>query len=139
MLVDRFYFIGEYTMYRLAILGLLGLVIITANGNKKMVKKMETNVDTTQVAAKSKLMYFGAEWCGPCRMMKQIFKDKKVENLLDKLDMMVYDVDVNKNLANQYQISTVPTMIFIDKDGIMRRYVGGMSKDSLIKILESYV
>jgi len=55
------------------------------------------------------------------------------------LDMMMYDVDMNKDLANQWQVSTVPTMIFIDKDGIIRRYVGGMSKESLIKILESYV
>jgi len=126
-------------MYKLAILGLFGLVIITANGNKEMVKKMENNVDTTEVVSKSQMLYFGAEWCGPCRMMKQIFKDEKVKNLLDKLDMMMYDVDMNKDLANQWQVSTVPTMIFIDKDGIIRRYVGGMSKESLIKILESYV
>jgi len=126
-------------MYKLAILGLLGLVIITANGNKEIVKKMENSVDTTEVVSKSQMLYFGAEWCGRCRMMKQIFKDEKVKNLLDKLDMMVYDVDINKDLANQWQVSTVPTMIFIDKDGIMRRYVGGMSKESLIKILESYV
>ena len=126
-------------MYKLAILGLFGMVILTANGNKEMVKKMDVPVDTTEVASKSKLMYFGAAWCGPCRQMKQIFKDEKVKNLLDKLDFVMYDVDVNKDMARQYQISTVPTMIFIDKDGIMRRIVGGMSKDSLIKILESYV
>lgn len=126
-------------MYKLVTLGLFGMVILTANGNKEMVNKMEKIVDTTEVASKSKLMYFGAEWCGPCRMMKQIFKNEKVKNLLDKLDMMMYDVDVNKDLAGQYQISSVPTMIFVDKNGIMRRYVGGMSKESLIKILESYV
>ena len=126
-------------MYKLAILGLMGLAIMTANGNKEMLKKMEKPVDTTEVAAKSQMLYFGAEWCVPCRMMKQIFKDKKVKNLLDKLDVMVYDVDVNKDLATRWQVSSVPTMIFIDKDGIMRRYVGGMSKESLIKILESYV
>lgn len=126
-------------MYKLVILGLFGMVILTASGNKEMVNKMEKIVDTTEVASKSKLMYFGASWCGPCRQMKQIFKNEKVKNLLDKLDMMMYDVDVNKDLAGQYQISSVPTMIFVDKNGIMRRYVGGMSKESLIKILESYV
>ena len=126
-------------MYKLVILGLFGMVVLTASGNKEMVNKMEKLVDTTEVASKSKLMYFGASWCGPCRQMKQIFKDEKVKNLLDKLDFVVYDVDVNKDMARQYQISTVPTMIFIDKDGIIRRYVGGISKSALVKILESYV
>ncbi len=126
-------------MYKLAILGLFGMVILTANGNKEMVNKMNIPVDTTELASKSKLMYFGAAWCGPCRQMKQIFKDEKVKKLLDKLDFVVYDVDVNKDMSRQYQISTVPTMIFIDKDGIMRRIVGGVSKDSLINILGSYI
>jgi len=126
-------------MYKLAILGLFGMVILTANGNKEMVKKMENNVDTTEVAAKPQMLYFGAEWCGPCRRMKSIFKDEEVKNLLDKLNIVMYDVDVNKDIAQQYQVSTIPTMIFIDKDGIMRRYNGAMSKDSLIEILESYV
>jgi len=126
-------------MYKLAILGLMGLVIMTANGNKEMIKQMEKPVDTTEVAAKSQMLYFGAEWCGPCKQMKEIFKDKKVKNLLDKLDFKMYDIDVDSEMKRQFQVSVVPTMIFIDKDGIMRRYTGAVSKESFIKIIESYI
>jgi thioredoxin-related protein len=126
-------------MYKLAILGLMGLVIMTANGNKEMIKQMEKPVDTTEVAAKSRMLYFGAKWCGPCKQMKEIFKDKKVKNLLDKLDFKMYDIDVDSEMKRQFQVSVVPTMIFIDKDGIMRRYTGAMSKESFIKIIESYI
>ncbi len=126
-------------MYKLAIIGLMGLAIITANGNKGAVNKMDIPVDTVRVTSKSQLIYFGAVWCAPCKQMKQIFKDKKVKNLLDKLDFRMYDIDVDPEMKRQFQVSVVPTMIFIDKNGIMRRYTGAMSKESFIKIIESYI
>ena len=38
-----------------------------------------------QKKEKSTFLYFGADWCGPCRQMKQLFKDKDVKELFDLL------------------------------------------------------
>ena len=74
-----------------------------------------TDLDKIVLENKNKLLllYFGAVWCGPCKVLKEKLKD---ENLMSKYDKMVsiyIDVD-NENfsdLSQTYQISSLPTQI----------------------------
>ena len=61
------------------------------------------------------LVDFFATWCAPCRMMAQILPD--IESELDgKVKIVKVDVDKNPNLARQYGVMSIPTLI-IFKDG----------------------
>ena len=74
-----------------------------------------TDLDKIVLENKNKLLllYFGAVWCGPCKVLKEKLKD---ENLMSKYDKMVsiyINVD-NENFSEilqTYQISSLPTQI----------------------------
>ncbi len=87
---------------------------------------------------KSTFLYFGADWCVPCRQMKELFKDKDVKKELDKLDFIVYNVDVDTDEALRWKVRAVPTMIFIDREGNVTRITGLKSKKNLLEILKKY-
>ena len=90
---------------------------------------------TSTAFGAERVLYFGATWCGPCRVMKKVLKDKEVKKELDKLDFRMYDVDRDKDMARRYSIKSIPTIITI-KDKKMRRYVGQLSKQKLLTILK---
>ncbi len=62
------------------------------------------------------LLYFGASWCGPCMMLKE-----KIEsNKQDIKDLVVLYVDCdcsdNEEIVEQYNVSALPTQIFVHLD-----------------------
>ena len=68
------------------------------------------------------LIDFWASWCGPCRMMSPVI-DKISEEMGDKLKVCKVNVDENHELAEKYEIMTIPAFIVI-KNGAesKRRY-----------------
>lgn len=64
------------------------------------------------------LVDFYADWCGPCKQMPPILKQVK-EELKDKVRIIKVDVDKNPNIATQYQIRSIPTLM-IFKEGEMK-------------------
>ena len=57
---------------------------------------------------------FWAEWCGPCKMIAPTVEEISQKNV-GKLIVGKVDIDTNPNLAEQYQVRSIPTiMIFID-------------------------
>lgn len=70
---------------------------------------------------------FGAEWCGPCRMLKPVLQQLK-EQYAGKADIIEYDVDVSPAEAEQYNITSIPVVI-IEKNGqLLERFTGLQSK-----------
>lgn len=68
-----------------------------------------------------KILYFTAEWCGPCKMIKP-----KMQQLSQTLPIQFIDVDTNKSTCAQYGIRNVPCVIIIDNNGtVTGRLVGG--------------
>ena len=75
--------------------------------------------------------YFSATWCGPC----QTFKPVVQEAIDEGHAIQMVDVDENQELAQQYQIMSIPTLI-IEQDGkIVDSLLGATSKDDLIQRL----
>ena len=68
-----------------------------------------------------KILYFTAEWCGPCKMIKP-----KMQQLSQTLPVQFIDVDTNKTTCEQYGIRNVPCVVIIDNNGtVTGRLVGG--------------
>ena len=87
---------------------------------------------------KYSLVFFTAEWCSPCRIMKrEVFADKKVEEIVNsKFRAILIDVDnpETKEIVNKYKAYATPTTIFINPEGKVIDYAVG--KVGKIKFLE---
>ena len=79
------------------------------------------------------LIDFWAVWCGPCRMIAPIVEELASE-YAGKAKIGKLDVDNNPNVAMEYGIRSIPTLLVFDKGKIVDRIVGAVPKQ---KILES--
>jgi|TARA_A200000159_G_C7305809_1_gene332279 thioredoxin 1 len=75
--------------------------------------------------------YFSASWCGPCKMFKPVVN----ELIQEGHPIEIIDVDENQELAQQYQIQSVPTIIIEEGDQVLEGIVGATSKEDLIQRL----
>ena len=69
------------------------------------------------------LIDFWASWCGPCRMMSPVI-DKISEEMGDKLKVCKVNVDENHELAEKYEIMTIPAFIVIKNGAESGRTIG---------------
>lgn len=83
------------------------------------------------------LIDFFAEWCGPCKMLSPILKEVK-EDLGDAVKIIKIDVDKNQELASNFQVRGVPTMILFKNGKQKWRQSGVLQKNELISIIKNY-
>ena len=65
---------------------------------------------------------FYADWCGPCKTQDPILDDLAEE--YDDVEFEKVNVDEEQDVANQYQVRSLPTLIIENDDGIVERFVG---------------
>lgn len=74
---------------------------------------------------------FFADWCGPCRMLAPVLE--KVAALETNVAFYKVNVDENNDLAHQYKVTSIPTLIAF-KDGIaLESSLGFMPEDELLE------
>lgn len=78
------------------------------------------------------LLDFSATWCGPCKMMKPIFMDLE-DTYDDRMNFVNIDVDDNPELSQRYNITAVPTFIFLDKDGKIVNTITGAVEQAVLE------
>jgi thioredoxin 1 len=78
---------------------------------------------------------FWAEWCGPCRMIAPLLKD--LANIYkDRIKVAKINVDQEPELASQFNIVSIPTMLFFDKGKVVKQQVGAVSRASIERIIK---
>ena len=77
------------------------------------------------------LVDFWAEWCGPCRMISPIVEEI-AQDLKGKLKVAKVNVDESQELAAQFNIMSIPTLLIFKKGEPVEQMVGAMSKDQLL-------
>ncbi len=83
-------------------------------------------------SGKPVLVDFGANTCMPCRQMRPVLKEIGQE-YDGKASVLVMDVYKYKELANEYRVQAIPTLIFFDKSGKeVSRHMGAWDKTSII-------
>lgn len=95
---------------------------------------MKGNFDTLIQDDRPVIVDFHALWCGPCKVQSPILKELATE-LGDRVRVIKIDVDQNMDLASQYQIQGVPTLIVFKKGKLVWRQSGVVSKTQLLSIV----
>ena len=77
------------------------------------------------------IKYFSATWCGPCQTFKPVMNEIASEGY----SVQFIDIDQSPNIATQYNVMSVPTVI-IEENGVeVDRFVGSMSKQMVLERL----
>ncbi len=84
------------------------------------------------------LVDFWAEWCGPCRSIAPLI-DRLAEEYGDKMLVASVNVDDEMLIAEEYRVSSIPT-VFIYQDGIIvERLVGAHSYQEYVEAVEKHL
>lgn len=100
-----------------------------------VITKDNFNTEVLQ-ADKLVVMDFWASWCGPCMMLKPIFEELSGE--LPKVKFCKLDVDEERELAIEYGIESIPTLLFFKNGKVAHKLIGLRGKDELRAEIEAH-
>ena len=95
--------------------------------------KVATNNTFDELIQSDKMVIadFWATWCGPCRMLTPIL-DEVEEEMSDKIQVVKVNVDDADEVAAQFRIMSIPTLLFFKNGQVVDKTVGAMPKNVLI-------
>ena len=82
------------------------------------------------------LIDFYADWCGPCKMMSPII-DEIAEELKENITVGKVNVDENQDLAMEYGVMSIPTLVILKNGEPVKTFVGVTDKDAIKSVLNS--
>ena len=105
-----------------------------------MVQEVDINNFQSEVISSDKITIvdFFANWCGPCRKLSPLLEEIEQE-LSEKVKFTKINTDENIELAKQFQISGIPTLLVFKNGSLVERMVGLMPKNSIITNIEKHL
>ena len=94
------------------------------------------NFESLKNGAQPLVVDFWATWCGPCRMIGPIVSEL-AEQYDGKIVVGKCDVEENDDLAAEFGIRSIPTILFFKNGQIVDKLVGGVPKATLEQKFES--
>ena len=91
----------------------------------------DENVGLSEVPV---LVDFYADWCGPCKMMSPVIEEIAEETEGQVLVCKV-NVDQNMDLAQRYQVASIPAFLIFKGGQVVGRVIGATGKDEILEKL----
>lgn len=102
----------------------MSVIEVTSQNYEKEILKSEKPV----------LIDFYANWCGPCKMMSPIV-DEIAEELKENVTVGKVNVDENQDLAMEYGIMSIPTLVILKNGEPVKTFVGVTDKETIKSVL----
>lgn len=102
------------------------MAIVTANSNDFNEK----------IANGLTLVDFYADWCGPCKMLAPVLE--QVDQELEGVNIVKVDVEESKDLAKQFNVYSIPTLIIFKDGEQVAQSLGFQPKEQLIKWINNH-
>ena len=84
------------------------------------------------------LVDYWAEWCGPCKMIAPILAEIAVEQK-DALIVSKLNVDDHGDIAQRYNVMSIPTLLLFNNGELVKRLVGAKGKGALLQELSEFL
>jgi thioredoxin 1 len=81
-----------------------------------------------------RVLDFYADWCGPCKKQDPILEELEAD--YGDVEFRKIDVDEEQDVANQYQVRSLPTLVVETDDGIVDRFVGFTQREDIESALQ---
>lgn len=81
-----------------------------------------------------RLKDFYADWCGPCKTQDPILEE--LEGDYADVAFEKVNVDEEQEIANQYQVRSLPTLVVENDDGVVERFVGVTQREDIEEALQ---
>ena len=91
--------------------------------------------DATLASSEPVMVDFWATWCGPCRMIGPVIEELATE-YKGKAKVCKVDVDEQPELAERFQVMTIPTVIVFKNGQIAEKTIGAKSKQAFEQMID---
>jgi thioredoxin 1 len=78
---------------------------------------------------------FWATWCGPCRVLTPVLTKISQEK---NISLIKIDIDDNQDLAIEYKVAAVPTVVLFKDGKEVTRFVGVKPEQEILKLISKY-
>ena len=102
------------------------MAAVNVNKNNFQVEVMESD--------RKVLVDFWAPWCGPCRMVLPLVEQIAQER--EDIKVCKVNVDEEPELANQFGVMSIPTLMVVEDGEVLERATGARPKESILELLE---
>jgi thioredoxin 1 len=108
---------------------------LTVQSFKEKVFNYEVNKDWKFEGDLPCIVDFYADWCGPCKMVAPVL-DELSNEYEGKIHIYKVDTEKEQELASVFGIKSIPSILFIPKDGQPQMSMGAMPKESFKQAIE---